>query len=118
MHDAFIDLNRERIADPLAMPRISCLGIPPLQFRRTNLFVDRFNSASRKAARLEPATPSNIAFGIERLGFLGLRFPLLSVLIVALLAIGAAFGVERIKVDDSLSQLFRSDTPNSSNTRK
>jgi predicted RND superfamily exporter protein len=32
-------------------------------------------------------------------------------LIVALLAIGAAFGVTRIKVDDSLSQLFRSDTP-------
>ena len=71
-----------------------------------------FDPADLKAAPpLEAAAPSNIAFGIERLGFLGLRFPLLSVLIVALLAIGAAFGVERIKVDDSLSQLFRSDTP-------
>jgi len=30
---------------------------------------------------------------------------------VLVLAIGAAFGLERIKVDDSLSQLFRSDTP-------
>ncbi len=79
--------------------------------RRTILFVERFNQASRKAAPLEAATPSNIAFGIERLGFLGLRFPFLSVLFVALLAIGAAFGVHRIKVDDSLSQLFRSDTP-------
>jgi hypothetical protein len=32
-------------------------------------------------------------------------------LVVAILAVGAAFGVMRIKVDDSLSQLFRSDTP-------
>jgi predicted RND superfamily exporter protein len=31
--------------------------------------------------------------------------------VVAALAIGAGFGVERIKVDDSLSQLFRSETP-------
>jgi uncharacterized protein len=79
--------------------------------RRTILFFDRSNPAARKAAPLEAATPSDIAFGIERLGFLGLRFPLLLVLFVALLAIGAAFGVQRIKVDDSLSQLFRSDTP-------
>ncbi len=42
---------------------------------------------------------------------LGLRFPRLWVLIAALLAIGAGFGVERIRIDDSLSQLFRSDTP-------
>ena len=27
MHDTFIDLNRERIADPLAMPRIFYLDL-------------------------------------------------------------------------------------------
>src|SRR6185503_7993075 len=40
-----------------------------------------------------------------------LRAPFLSAIIVVLLCIGAFFGVERLKVDDSLSQLFRSDTP-------
>src|SRR5271154_3943127 len=59
----------------------------------------------------QPAAPSNLAFGIERIGLLGLRFSLLSVIIVAVLAVAAAFGVQRIKVDDSLNQLFRSETP-------
>ena len=52
----------------------------------------------------------NIAFGLERIGLLALRFPYLIGLLVVLLSIAAAFGVVRIKVDDSLSQLFRSDT--------
>ena len=53
----------------------------------------------------------NLAYGIERIGLIPLRFPLPSFLILVALAIAAAFGVVRIKVDDSLSQLFRSDTP-------
>jgi predicted RND superfamily exporter protein len=53
----------------------------------------------------------DIALGVERIGLIPLRFPLLAVLVVALLSIAAAFGVARLKVDDSLSQLFRSDTP-------
>ncbi len=52
-----------------------------------------------------------IAFHIERIGLIPLRFPYLAIAILIALAIGAAFGVERLKVDDSLSQLFRSDTP-------
>ena len=55
--------------------------------------------------------PVNIALGVERIGLVPLRFPLLAALVVVLLAIVAAFGVARLKVDDSLSQLFRSDTP-------
>jgi uncharacterized protein len=51
-----------------------------------------------------------IAFGIERIGVIPLRFPYISMVILIALAIAAAFGVERLKVDDSLSQLFRSDT--------
>jgi len=62
-----------------------------------------------------PAAPRSdqhrIALGIERIGLVSLRFPVLSAIVLIALCIGAAFGVERVKVDDSLSQLFRSDTP-------
>jgi predicted RND superfamily exporter protein len=52
-----------------------------------------------------------LALGIERIGLVSLRFPLSVALVVIALALAAGFGVARIKVDDSLSQLFRSDTP-------
>ncbi|MCC7346903.1 MAG: MMPL family transporter, partial [Variibacter sp.] len=54
--------------------------------------------------------PFPLALGIERIGLLPLRFPVLAALLVVLLAVGAAFGALRLKVDDSLSQLFRSNT--------
>ena len=57
-----------------------------------------------------PANQVGIAFGIERLGLLPLRFPIVTLVIVIVLAVLAGFGLTRIKVDDSLSQLFRSDT--------
>jgi predicted RND superfamily exporter protein len=53
----------------------------------------------------------SIAFGIERLGLIALRAPKLAAVILLLLCVGAVFGIQRIKIDDSLSQLFRSDTP-------
>ena len=52
----------------------------------------------------------DIALGIERVGLISLRAPVLSAIVLAVLTIAAVFGVERIKVDDSLSQLFRSDS--------
>ena len=52
-----------------------------------------------------------LAYGIERIGLIPLRLPYVSLVILIALAIGAAFGLMRLKVDDSLSQLFRSDTP-------
>jgi uncharacterized protein len=45
------------------------------------------------------------------MGLISLRFPYLIAAVLAVAAILAAFGVDRIKVDDSLSQLFRSNTP-------
>src|SRR6202048_439256 len=54
--------------------------------------------------------PVSIAFGLERIGLIAVRKPVLSCLILLALVIGAIFGIERIKIDDSLSQLFRSDT--------
>lgn len=53
----------------------------------------------------------NLALGIERIGIVSLRFPLTAAAVTVLLVIAAAFGVLRLKVDDSLSQLFRSDSP-------
>jgi len=61
-----------------------------------------------------PAVPRrnfSIAFGLERIGLVAQRAPWLSLCIVALLCVAAFFGLHRIKIDDSLSQLFRSDTP-------
>jgi predicted RND superfamily exporter protein len=52
-----------------------------------------------------------IAFGVERIGLMSLRHPWAVAIVAIALVIAAGFGVTRIKVDDSLSQLFRSDTP-------
>jgi uncharacterized protein len=51
-----------------------------------------------------------LVLGFERVGLIALRAPILSAVLVALLCIVAAFGVAKLKVDDSLSSLFRSDT--------
>jgi hypothetical protein len=53
----------------------------------------------------------DLALGIERIGLVPLRFPAVVGVLAILLAIAAAFGVARIRIDDSLSQLFRSDAP-------
>ena len=50
------------------------------------------------------------AFGIERIGLLTLAYPLLAIAMMVILSVAAVFGAARLKVDDSLSQLFRSDT--------
>jgi uncharacterized protein len=54
---------------------------------------------------------NDLALGIERIGLVSFRFPLVVGLATILLAVAAGFGVARIKVDDSLSRLFQSDTP-------
>src|SRR6267142_5531496 len=60
---------------------------------------------------LRTGASRSIAFGLERIGLISLRFPLVVGLAAVVLLIAAAFGTARIKVDDSLSQLFRSETP-------
>jgi predicted RND superfamily exporter protein len=62
-----------------------------------------------------PATDADrklhpLAYGIERIGLVSLRFPYLVAAVLTVAAILAAFGIGRIQVDDSLSQLFRSNT--------
>jgi predicted RND superfamily exporter protein len=54
---------------------------------------------------------SNIALGLERFGEVGLRAPVPVLILFALLVALAIVGVQRIRIDDSLSQLFRSNSP-------
>ena len=49
-------------------------------------------------------------FGLERLGLVALRAPRISALLIVLISILAVFGVMHLKVDDSLSELFRTNT--------
>lgn len=58
-----------------------------------------------------PPKRLNIALGVERFGLIPLRAPVLTVVVVLVLAVAAFFGAQRITIDDSLSQLFRSNTP-------
>src|SRR5712672_2664869 len=59
---------------------------------------------------IEQRPTASIAFGLERLGLIAVQAPILSCIILVGLIIGAVFGIERIKIDDSLSQLFRSNS--------
>jgi len=52
----------------------------------------------------------NLALGIERIGFFSLSHPILCAVLFVVLSAFAAVGFVRVKVDDSLSQLFRSET--------
>ncbi len=52
----------------------------------------------------------NLALGIERIGYVSLSHRIISVLVFVTFCIAAMVGFSRLKVDDSLSQLFRSNT--------
>jgi predicted RND superfamily exporter protein len=61
------------------------------------------------AATPEPER-GQLALGLEKIGLISLRLPIVALIAAVAVSIAAGFGVTRIKVDDSLSQLFRSDT--------
>jgi len=60
--------------------------------------------------KAEPKRVRSLSFGIERLGLTALRYPLIAAAIIVAITIAAGFGYTRLKVDDSLSELFRTDT--------
>src|SRR3978361_2185646 len=60
--------------------------------------------------KVEKRPTDSIAFGLERIGLIAVQKPILSCIILVGLFIGAVFGIDRIKIDDSLSQLFRSNS--------
>ena len=60
--------------------------------------------------KVEQRPGGSIAFGLERIGLIAVKAPILSCIILLALIAGAVLGIQRIKIDDSLSQLFRSNT--------
>jgi predicted RND superfamily exporter protein len=58
----------------------------------------------------QPRRSFLFSFGIDRLGLLALQAPYVSAAIIVLLTLLAVWGVSKMKVDDSLSELFRTDT--------
>lgn len=60
--------------------------------------------------KVEQGPASSIAFGLERIGLVAVRAPIVSCVVLLVLIVGVVFGIHRIKIDDSLSQLFRSDS--------
>jgi len=56
------------------------------------------------------APPRSFAFGLERLGLVGLQAPAVTLLLILALSVLAAMGLTLLRVDDSLSELFRTDT--------
>src|SRR5215212_9981326 len=60
--------------------------------------------------KLEQRPTGSIAFGLERLGLIAVQAPIVSCIVLAALVVAAIFRIERIKIDDSLSQLFRSNS--------
>ncbi|HTP37733.1 MAG TPA: MMPL family transporter [Methyloceanibacter sp.] len=61
--------------------------------------------------KTEPKRVRSLSFGIERLGLIALRYPLIAAGLIIAVTIAAGFGYSRLRVDDSLSELFRTDTP-------
>jgi predicted RND superfamily exporter protein len=52
----------------------------------------------------------SFAFGLERVGFLGIKAPYLTFLLIIALSVLGGMGLMRLRVDDSLSELFRTNT--------
>lgn len=67
--------------------------------------------AWRRCRQILRSRRGELALGIERIGLLSLRFPAAVACIALVLVVAAGFGIPRIRIDDSLSQLFRSNTP-------
>jgi uncharacterized protein len=72
--------------------------------------LEKNNDSEVHVEKIEQRPTASIAFGLERLGLIAVQAPILSCIVLVGLIIGALFGIDRIKIDDSLSQLFRSNS--------
>ena len=52
----------------------------------------------------------SFAFGLERVGFFGINAPYLTFLFIVLFSVLGVMGLMRLRVDDSLSELFRTNS--------
>src|SRR5437660_3382951 len=72
--------------------------------------LEKHSDSEVHVEKIEQRPMASIAFGLERMGLIAVKAPILSMVILAVFIVAAVFGIERIKIDDSLSQLFRSDS--------
>ena len=76
--------------------------------------MDGMERSEEKAGNVQgsaiPSARRGLVLGFERVGLVALRAPLLSAIIAVALCVVAAFGVQKLKVDNSLSSLFRSSS--------
>ncbi len=72
--------------------------------------VDGDNRAAGASQKATPRrTPYRLVLGLERIGLVALKAPVFSAIVALALCLVAAFGVGKLKVDDLLSSLFRSN---------
>lgn len=50
------------------------------------------------------------SFGLDKIGLIALKAPYVSLLVIVMMTVLAGVGLSRLQVDDSLSELFRTDT--------
>ena len=72
--------------------------------------LEKHDDSEVHVEKIETRATASIAFGLERIGLIAVQKPILSCIVLVGLIIGALFGIQRIKIDDSLSQLFRSNS--------
>src|ERR1700758_3938425 len=72
--------------------------------------LEKHSESEVHVEKIEQRPTASIAFGLERIGLIAVQAPIWSCIVLVALVIGAIFGIERIKIDDSLSQLFRSNS--------
>jgi uncharacterized protein len=72
--------------------------------------LEKISDSEVHIEKIEARPMSSIAFGLERIGLIAVQAPIWSCIVLVALVIGAIFGIQRIKIDDSLSQLFRSNS--------
>src|SRR5881398_2380055 len=72
--------------------------------------LEKHSDSEVHVEKIEQRPMASIAFGLERLGLIAVQAPILSCIILVGLIVAAIFGIERIRIDDSLSQLFRSNS--------
>ncbi|MEO1694808.1 MAG: MMPL family transporter, partial [Pseudomonadota bacterium] len=65
---------------------------------------------ARRAAEPAFERTFRFTFGLERLGLVALRAPAIALAAIIVLSLIALLGISRLSVDDSLSELFRTDT--------
>src|SRR6476659_1557933 len=72
--------------------------------------LEKHSDSEVHVEKIEQRPTASIAFGLERLGLIAVQAPILSCIVLLGLIVAAFFGIQRIKIDDSLSQLFRSNS--------